>query len=160
MMSLTGTRAALLQIALQDLRGGKALLVDRLLPLADAATDVVLREVIERDRANARRHLARLDTLADLDHSSANHWMASILDHALQDVQEHQPGAVLDTALIGALRKARAAEIVALETALSLAVSEAPAMLAPLGANHAEDRAVEARLTKLFATVCGAVPVA
>lgn len=159
-MPLTSSRAALLHVALQDLRGGKTLLIDRLPMLADAATDTGLRETIERDRANARRHAARLDEMADLDGAPANLWMGGILDDADRDANSHQPGAILDTALVGALRKAKAAEIVSIETALALAGSEAPAMLASLSANHAEDRAIEARLAKLLGTIGGSVPVA
>jgi ferritin-like metal-binding protein YciE len=158
-MSLTASRAALLHIALQDLRAGKALLIERLPPLADAVSDAALREVIERDRANARRHLARMDELADLAGGPANLWMAGILDDADRDAKSHLPGAILDTALIGALRKVKAAEIVSIETALALAGSEAPAMLASLSANHAEDRGIESRLAKLLGTICGSVPV-
>ena len=58
-----------------------------------------------------------------------------------------------------ALRKAKAAEIVSTQTALALAGTESPEMLPALVANHAEDRGVEARLTKLLTTICGAIPV-
>ena len=159
-MSLTASRAALLHVALQDLRAGKTLLIDRLPALADAADSDVLREVIERDRANARRQAARLDDAADLSNAPQNLWMDGILDDAVRDAKSHQPGAILDTALIGALRKAKAAEIVSIETALALAGSEAPAMIAPLSASHAEERATEGRLAKLLATIGGQVPVA
>lgn len=159
-MSLTASRAALLHIALQDLRAGKQLLIERLMPLSDAAADPALCEVIERDRANARRHAARLDDMADLAEPPPNLWMSGILDDADRDAESHERGAILDTALIGALRKAKAAEIVSIETAMALAGSESPAMLPGLSANHAEDRAIEARLARLLATIGGQVPVA
>lgn len=159
-MSLTASRAALLHVALQDLRAGKQLLVDRLTPLADAAADFALQDVIERDRANARRHASRLDEMADLGTPPDNLWMSGILDDADRDAQSHQRGAILDTALIGALRKAKAAEIVSIETAMALAGSEAPEMLPSLSANHAEDRATEAKLSRLLGTIGGHIPVA
>jgi len=159
-MSLTASRAALLHVALQDLRAGKQLLIERLLPLAETASDSGLQDVIERDRANARRHAARLDGMADLAGAPANLWMSGILDDAERDARSHQPGAILDTALIGALRKAKAAEIVSIETAMALAGSESPTMLPALSANHAEDRAIETRLARLLATIGGQVPVA
>ncbi|SEJ00350.1 Ferritin-like metal-binding protein YciE [Sphingomonas sp. OV641] len=159
-MSLTASRAALLHVALQDLRAGKQLLIDRLLPLAETASDAGLQEVIERDRANARRHAARLDGIADLNGAPANLWMSGILDDADRDARSHQRGAILDTALIGALRKAKAAEIVSIETAMALAGSESPAMLPALSANHAEDRVIETKLARLLATIGGQVPVA
>lgn len=159
-MSLTASRAALLHIALQDLRAGKQLLIERLLPLSDAAADPALCELIERDRANARRHAARLDEMAELTDPPPNLWMSGILDDADRDAHSHQRGAILDTALIGALRKAKAAEIVSIETAMALAGSESPAILPGLSANHAEDRSVEARLARLLASIGGQVPVA
>mgnify|MGYP001806637644 CR=1 FL=1 len=159
-MSLTASRASLLHVALQDLRAGKALLIERLPALADAASSIALREVIERDRANARQQAARFDEMADLSNAPPNLWMAGILDDADRDARSHQPGAIRDTALIGALRKAKAAEIVSIETALALAGSEAPSMLASLGANHAEERGIESRLAKLLASIGGQVPVA
>lgn len=159
-MSLTASRAALLHVALQDLRAGKQLLLDRLAALADAAADFGLQDVIERDRVNARRHAARLDEMADLGSPPANLWMTGILDDADRDAQSHQPGAILDTALIGALRKAKAAEIVSIETAMALAGSEAPEMLPSLSANHAEDRAIETKLARLLGTIGGHIPVA
>lgn len=159
-MSLTASRAALLHVALQDLRAGKQLLIERLTPLADAAADPGLRDVIERDRANARRHADRLDGIAELAGAPANLWMNGILDDADRDADSHQRGGILDTALIGALRKAKAAEIVSIETAMALAGSESPDMLPALSANHAEDRAIEARLARLLATIGGQVPVA
>jgi len=156
----TDSRAALLHVALQDLRAGKALLIDRLPALADAAAADALRDVLERDRTNARRHAARLDNVADLAGGPPNLWMAGILDDADRDATSHLRGAIRDTALIGALRKAKAAEIVSIETAMALAGSEAPAMLAPLSANIAEERATDGRLAKLLATIGGQVPVA
>jgi ferritin-like metal-binding protein YciE len=159
-MSLTASRAALLHVALQDLRAGKQLLVDRLMSLSDAASDAGLQEVIERDRANAKRHAVRLDEMADLAGAPQNLWMSGILDDAERDAESHMRGTILDTALIGALRKAKAAEIVSIETAMALAGSEAPAMLPGLSANHAEDRAVKSRLARLLGTIGGQIPVA
>ncbi len=159
-MSLTASRAALLHVALQDLRAGKQLLIERLDPLADVVSDLTLQDVIERDRANAKRHAARLDDMADLAGGPPNLWMTGILDDAARDAQSHQRGAILDTALIGALRKAKAAEIVSIETAMALAGSECPDLLPGLSANHAEDRAVEARLGRLLGTIGGHIPVA
>jgi len=159
-MSLTASRAALLHVALQDLRAGKQLLIDRLDPLADVASDLALQDVIERDRANAKRHATRLDDMAELTGGAPNLWMAGILDDAERDAKSHERGGILDTALIGALRKAKAAEIVSIETAMALAGSESPAMLPGLSANHAEDRATEAKLARLLGTIGGHIPVA
>ena len=97
--------------------------------------------------------------VATLDGAPENLWMTGILNDADRDAQSHQRGPLLDTALIGALRKAKAAEIVSIETAMALAASEAPAMMPALTANHAEDRAVEMRLARLLGTIGGHIPV-
>jgi hypothetical protein len=54
-----------------------------------------------------------------------NLWMAGIIDDAERDTRSIEPGALLDTALIGAVRKAVAADAVSLETALALANAQA-----------------------------------
>lgn len=159
-MPLTASRAALLHVCLQDLHAGKRLLIERLPALAEAAADPGLRAVIEQDHANACRQAARLDGLGDLSGAPRNLWMNGILDDADRDAKTHQPGTILDTALDGALRKAKAAEIVSTETALALAGREAPAMLAALHGSYADDRSVETRLAELLTIICGAVPVA
>lgn len=158
-MSLTASRAALLHVALQDLRAGKQLLIERLSPLAEATASTPLRKVIERDQANARRHAARLDDIADLEGAPSNLWMSGIMDDADRDACSHQRGAIRDTALIGALRKAKSAELVSIETAMALAGSEAPGMLPSLSANLAEDRATETKLARLLNTIGGQIPV-
>ena len=158
-MSLTASRAALLHVALQDLRAGKALLAERLPAIADSVRDEQLRAAIAQDHENARRRAGQLDALAELSGGPANIWMTGILDDAARDARSHLPGEILDTALIGALRKAKAAEIVSFETALALAAREAPTMVPTLRAIHEEDRITEATLAERLAAVTGAVPV-
>ncbi len=51
----------------------------------------------------------------------SNLWMNGILDDAERDASQTQRGRLLDIALTGAIRKAKAAEIVSSETALRLA---------------------------------------
>lgn len=112
--------AALLHVALQDLRAGKGLLAERLPSIAQAVSDARLSALLaaEIDRAVAAR--ARLDD-AGGEGGPDNLWMAGILDDADRDATSHQAGAIRDVALIGAVRKAKAAEIVSFDTAIALA---------------------------------------
>ncbi len=67
---------------------------------------------------------AQADTLRgtgeDLD-GPPNLWMAGILDDAERDTRSIAAGPFPDVALIGAIRKAKAAEIVSYETAVATA---------------------------------------
>ena len=119
-MGRTASKAALLHVALQDLRAGKASLAERLPAIADAAADARLAASLSEEVALAEaagRRLAEIGGGGGPD----NLWMAGILDDADRDARSHQPGAILDIALIGAVRKAKAAEIVSFETAIALA---------------------------------------
>lgn len=144
-MAKTASMAALLHVALQDLHAGKALLVGRLPALAEAASDAGLRAAIAAMREHAAAARDRLAAL-NAQGGPASLWMAGIADDADRDAGSHLPGRILDTALVGALRKACAAEIVSLDTALALAVAQAPGMVAPLDAIRtdtvADDRAL------------------
>lgn len=153
-MTRTSSKAALLHIALQDLHAGKLLLHQRLLAIAAAATDHLLRNAIEADAAQAAVQAERLVAAAGDMAGPKNLWMTGILDDADRDADSHQPGVILDIALIGAIRKAKAAEIVSSETALALARETGQdAILAAVTANHREeigtDRALKERLQAL-----------
>ena len=113
--------AALLHVAVQDLYAGKLLLHDHLPALARAASDAELVRLIEAEAARAGAQAERLATAAGDMTGPKNLWVAGILDDADRDARSHQRGAVLDIALVGAVRKAKAAEIVSSETAIALA---------------------------------------
>lgn len=132
-MTKTASMAALLHVALQDLRAGKALLAERLPALQDAATDARLVATIASlcDHAAAGRE--RLDAL-NAGEGPNNLWMRGILDDADRDARSHLPGAILDVALVGALRKACAAEVVSFDTAVALARRDAGEMVTVLEA--------------------------
>lgn len=155
-MARTGTRAALLRVCLQDLRAGKQAQVERLPGIAQAAEDAHLRALLERAAEQAGEQHGRLDALGDVGAGPDNLWMRGILDDAERDTRSHQPGPLLDIALVGAIRKAKAAEIVSTETALALAASEAPEMLAALRSNHEAEIAMDHRLRARLAALAGA----
>lgn len=152
-MNRTPSAAALLHVALQDLHAGKAMQAERFGAIAGAARDPALRAVLAEEIVRAGAQAKRLATLTDVGGAPENLWMKGVLDDAARDARSHQPGAILDIALVGAIRKAKAAEIVSTETALSLAAREAPAMLPALEANCEEeittDRALRERLSVL-----------
>lgn len=151
-MTRTASRAALLHVAVEDLRAGKALLAERLPALSEAASDRELVALLRGEAERAGRQRDRIDAAGSFAAGPKNLWMIGILDDADRDARSHQPGALLDIALVGAVRKAKAAEIVSHETALALV--EAVGALAEVLANlrdedAATDHALRARLIAL-----------
>jgi ferritin-like metal-binding protein YciE len=155
-MTTIASTASLLHAAVQDLHAGKADAATRLLRLAEHATDPELAELLGREAGRAGEQAQRIaGTGADGDGPRPrNLWMTGILDDAERDTRQTQAGRLLDIALIGAVRKAKAAEIVSSETAIALAEALADAPLAAVvRANHGEeiatDRALKAMLERL-----------
>jgi len=150
----TSSRAALLHIAVQDLHGGKLLLARRLPVIAGHGLDTELVAILGEDAARAE---VQAEGLCDTGVSMAgpvNLWMPGILDDAERDTQRHQPGVVLDIALVGAIRKAKAAEIVLAETAIALARAlDHGALLAVLEEQHRADVATDAALARRLAAL-------
>ena len=152
-MTRTASAAALLHVCLQDLHAGKAMQVERLGALIDAVTDEQLRAVLVQAREQAAGQRDRLAAVADVSGAPDNLWMRGILDDAARDTKSHQPGLLLDVAVIGAVRKAKAAEIVSTETALALAAHEAPGMIPALEANREEEIAADRVLRNRLAAL-------
>ena len=153
-MATTSSAATLLHVALQDLHAVKEAQAARLPRLAAQCRDVALRELVDVEAARAAMHAARTRAVAANVSGPENLWMAGILDDATRDTQQTKPGRLLDIALIGAIRKAKAAEIVSSETAMALArevnVSD---LLVAVTANRTEeietDRGLKSRLALL-----------
>ncbi|HVF94271.1 MAG TPA: DUF892 family protein [Sphingomonas sp.] len=155
-MTKTSSKAALLHICLQDLHAGKVLLVERLPALAEASRDPALATLLSTETARASDAMARLAEAGGDMAGPANLWMTGILDDADRDADSHEPGLLLDVALIGAVRKAKAAEIVSSETAIALAgaigdIAIAAAVTADRDDEIATDRALADRLAALLA---------
>lgn len=155
-MARTSSAAALLHVCLQDLHAGKAMQADPLRRLAAAATEPALAALIADEEARTRTQRARLEGLADLAAAPENLWMKGVLDDAERDTRSHQPGRLLDIAIVGAIRKAKAAEIVSSETAIVLAAGAAPELLAALRANWREEAASDAALRERLITLADA----
>ena len=154
-MTKTASRAALLHVAVQDLHAGKREQAHRLSGIAQSARDPVLRDLLLAEIVRVGTQAARLAEAGGDMEGPANLWIAGILDDAERDAGSHEPGPLLDVALVGAVRKAKAAEIVSAETALALARADGlHAIEAAVTANRAEevasDRALKERLAALL----------
>lgn len=155
-MTTIASVASLLHAAVQDLHAGKRDAADRLPGVAAKASDPALVDLFTGEAARAVAQAARL-AATGLDASGPrNLWMAGILDDAERDSRSTEPGRLLDIALIGAIRKAKAAEIVSSETAIALAREVGDMALGDgVAANRAEeiasDRGLKERLGVLVA---------
>lgn len=148
-MTRIASAASLLHTAVQDLYAGKGDAAARLPRLADAARDAELVALLGAEAARAAAQTARLAGVGGDLSGPANLWMRGILDDAERDARTTEPGRLLDIALIGAVRKAKAAEIVSSETAMALArETEQPALADAVAANRAEEIATDRALKK------------
>lgn len=121
-MSRTATREELLQSCLQDLHAARLESGTRLPCLAAEAGETLSVQVEDLRRALEHEATALAGT-GMLAPGPANLWMSGILDDAERDTRSIEPGPLLDTALIGAIRKGVAADAVSLETAVAVARS-------------------------------------
>lgn len=156
-MAVSRSAPALLHVALDDLHAGKRAQAARLAALARHCTDAPLATLLAEEAARAGEQAARIRAVAPALSDQTNLWIGGILDDAERDTRQTQPGDLLDVALVGAIRKAKAAEIVSSETALALAGQvDADAIHAAIAANRADevatDRRLKERLVALTAT--------
>lgn len=119
------TAQALLVNALQDLHDAERVMAERLPAIADEASDISLRELLDEDAARSTSHQRKVATLlerrdAEIE-GAPNIWLSAILDDAARDIKTVEKGTLLDIALIGAIRKGKQAERVSYETAIALA---------------------------------------
>lgn len=121
-MAETASKQDLLETCFQDLSAARRLAAARL-PLVIAAAGGELAPLLKSLRQDYADEAERFEkTGYDLD-GPENLWMAGIMDDAERDTKTIAPGPLLDTALIGAARKAVAADEVSLETAVAVARS-------------------------------------
>lgn len=143
-MSKTATEQELLQACIQDLYAARRLAAERLSCVAGQAT-TELAAAIEKLRQDYAREAEQLDETGLAQGGPDNLWMAGILDDAERDTRSIKQGQLLDTALIGAVRKAVAADGMSLETAVEVARSLGNAHVQTLAetlrkrSSHADD---------------------
>jgi len=120
-MADTETSDALLSLCLHDLASGEAILAPCLPQMAEAARMPDLGEAVAREAALASDHQETMAALAGQKGGPDNLWMRGICDDAMRDLRSIASGPLLDTAMIGAVRKAIAARNVSYDTAIALA---------------------------------------
>lgn len=156
-MTTTDSAAALLRVAIQDLHAGKRAFASRMPALCERMTDAALVEGMRREVERALGQAARLEATGVDVAGPKNLWMSGILDDAERDARTTQPGMLLDIALIGAIRKGKAAEIVSSETAIALARRvEQPALAEALGGNRREEIETDALLRERLEAIADA----
>lgn len=157
-MTQISSRASLLHTAIQDLHAGKVDAAKRLPALADHARDPALAALLRDEADRAKRQAGRLAAAAGTD-DPTNLWMEGILEDAERDTRQTEPGPLLDIALIGAVRKAKAAEIVSSETAIALAEAlDDETLRTAVGANRAEEIEGDRGLKKLLVAIVQKTP--
>ena len=149
-MSKTASKEDLLQACVQDLHAARQAAAGRL-PCIVGEAGPELAKLIER---LAETYAAEIRQFEETDISlegPENIWMAGVMDDAERDTRSIVRGPLLDTALIGAVRKGVAADSVSLETAIAVARSlerEDIARLAERMREHSGDH--DARLRALL----------
>ena len=149
----SASKPELLQTCIQDLHAARRCAADRLPSVAEAAGSE-LRPAIEAILRSYEADCGRIEAGEHDLGGPDNLWMAGIIDDAQRDTRSVEPGPLLDIALIGAVRKGLAADIVSLETAIALAVSlqrdEDRAMLEDMfGEGRRHDHSLRALLQEL-----------
>ena len=121
-MSDTKTKAQLLQACIQDLYAARQVAVERMpCVIGEAGPELAARlDDLRTSYAEQAEQFEGTDISLD---GPENIWMAGVMDDAERDTRSIAHGVLLDTALIGALRKGVAADSVSLETAIEVARS-------------------------------------
>jgi len=119
-MSQTATKEDLLQACVQDLHAARQVAVERLPGIIGHSGPELARllEDLVETYADQARQFEETDVSLE---GPENIWMAGVMDDGERDTRSIAPGALLDTALIGAVRKGVAADSVSLETLVAVA---------------------------------------
>ena len=118
----TSTKTDLLQSCVQDLYAARGCACDGLPQVAEAAGDKLRPALLAIAQTYDEERQAFEESGHDLS-GPENLWMAGVMDDARRDTRSIEPGPLLDTALIGAIRKGLAADYVSLETGIAVARS-------------------------------------
>lgn len=116
-MTRISSGASLFHAAVQDLHAG---FTDQAKRLPLDARDPQLVQILRDERETSARRATDLIHVGLNPVGPANLWMKGVLDDAERDVKSTEPGALLDIALAGAIRKGKVAEVAACDTALAL----------------------------------------
>ncbi|MGN6375431.1 MAG: DUF892 family protein [Sphingomonas sp.] len=155
-MAETTTDDALLTLCVQDLHAGCRAVEQRLPHLVEHATATALLDVLAGLVGNAGTRAARLEASGCASGGPENIWMKGIMDDAERDTGSIAGGRLLDVAMVGAVRKAIAAELVSIDTALAMARRlDRPATHEALQVNHADLAAADETLVAVLAQLTG-----
>lgn len=119
----TTSSSELLDLCLWDIYVGCRASAERFAQIGSYATDATLRATLEACTRSANSRAQNISDVAKSLEGPENLWMAGILDDAERDTRTIEKGRLLVIALIGAIRKAFAAEQVSTKTALALSLS-------------------------------------
>ena len=122
-MGRTASYTELLTVCIQDLHAGEAVLRDTLPVVGRHANAPRLSAALHRLGREADLAIERLAATGRHKGGARNLWMAGIADDARRDTRSIEPGPLLDAAIIGAIRKAKAAQIVSYDTAIAVAAA-------------------------------------
>lgn len=120
-MAETNSAEALLNAALQDMRAANDLLIAHLPRICAHVSDRELRGCFDRLLLVTGEHREALMAIGGSEGGPQCLWMKGVVDDADRDAATVAPGPLLDTALIGAIRKGLVAIAAAHETAIALA---------------------------------------
>ncbi len=147
---------ALLVVALQDLREARGVVVERMPQIVTATRDPATRSVFDELIARSDGELTTFSRILKNPNGEPNLWAGGILDDACRDVASNEAGPVRDVALIGAIRKLLASDIVSLETAMALSLSEDGDTTAAIAEMHRASTAANDRLGLQLQRIAGA----
>lgn len=155
-MPKTDTAPDLLLVAIQDLHHGAEMFAKALPKLATSVQDQALATFLAEAAEQSEVQAARLAATGLDTDRPPNVWMKGIIRDARRDSRSVEKGRLLDVALIGAVRKGLAAEIVSYETANALArVVGQDTTLDATERNLAERRAADLRFRTLLERISG-----
>jgi ferritin-like metal-binding protein YciE len=120
-MSKTDSYDALLTVCIEDLYAAEVMLADTLPDVARHANDPELAGLLERVQHEANVAGAALAETGRHKGGAENLWMKGICKDAVRDTGSIVLGPLLDAAIVGAIRKAKAAQIVSYDTAIAVA---------------------------------------
>ncbi|MDG5750310.1 hypothetical protein P8R33_04240 [Qipengyuania sp. XHP0211] len=148
-----------LRVALDDLREGRRSLARRLQEVAVATNDVATKETFRNLIARSSEESSILGQMLGEPDGQPNLWANGIMDDALRDIESTAQGRARDVAVIGAIRKFLAADIVSLETAIALDQHEGAAKNQTLNAFRQQaqdmDHLLRERLAELTRSLDG-----
>ncbi|MCW2381809.1 MULTISPECIES: DUF892 family protein [unclassified Sphingobium] len=111
---------SLLTVCLEDLYAGRVLAAEAL-PSIAAAVGLPVSQLVDALAGSWRDQARAINALEPIDDPAENLWMGGIVKDAHRDTETIPQGSLRDIAIVGAVRKAVAADAVSLETAIAIA---------------------------------------